>query len=66
MEPSTTGQEPADMGHLLGTLADDVNQVLEELVIAGAWLGYGCQSAGVGHEAHSLFLHQLALPLLGL
>lgn len=39
MEPSTTGQEPADMGHLLGPLADDVNQVLEELVIAGAWLG---------------------------
>lgn len=54
------------MGDLFGPLADDVSQVLEQLVVAGARLGEGGQSAGVGHEAHPLFLHQLALPLLGL
>lgn len=66
IEPGTAGQEPADMGHLFGPLADDVNQVLEQLVVAGARLGEGGQGAGVGHEAHPLLLHQLTLPLLGL
>lgn len=54
------------MGHLFGPLTDDVDQVLEQLIVAGAWLGEGGQSAGIGHEAHPLLLHQLTLPLLGL
>lgn len=66
VETSTTSQEPADMGDLFGPLADDVSQVLKQLVVAGAWFGEGGQSAGIGHEAHPLFLHQLALSLLGL
>lgn len=66
VEPGAASQEPADVGHLFGSLADDVNQILEELIVAGARLGEGGQSAGVGHEAHPLLLHQLALPLLGL
>ncbi len=66
VEPGTASQESADMGHLFGPLADDVNQVLEQLIVAGAWLGDGGQGAGVGHETHPLLLHKLTLPLLGL
>lgn len=66
VKAGTASQEPADMGHLFGPLADDVSQVLEQLIVAGAWLREGGQSAGVGHKAHPLLLHQLALPLLGL
>lgn len=66
VHPCPSSQEPADMSHLLGPLSDDVDQILEQLVIAGARLGEGGQSAGIGHEAHPLLLHQLAFPLLGL
>lgn len=62
----TASQKPADMSHLLGPLSDNVDQVLEQLIIARSRLRQGGQSTGVGHEAHALLLHQLALSLLGL
>lgn len=54
------------MDHLLGPFAYEVTQVLEYLIVAGAWLGEGGKRASIGHETHPLFLHQLALPLFGL
>lgn len=66
VEASATSHDPADVCHLLGPLADDVDQVLEQLIVAGSRLREGGQGAGIGHEAHSLLLHKLTLPLLGL
>lgn len=57
---------PDEVRDLPASLADDVDQVFEQLIVAAPRLGETVQRAGVGPEAHSLLLHKLTLPLLGL
>lgn len=65
-QPCPTTGDPDEVADLSDAFADNVDQVLEQLIIAASWLREAIQRAGVGPEAHSLLLHKLTLPLLGL
>lgn len=59
-------RHPVDLHELLAAFAGNVNQVLEEFVVAAARLRKAGEGAGVGQVAYPLLLHQLALALLRL